>query len=102
MNLKDIVSSALPVIEKSAPVLASTIGSPLAGIGTSFAVSLLAHAFNIEPDKLTDLSNAITNDPQACDKLCELEKNFKHIFKHMPAMPSMAEVNIKLTWDKQN
>jgi len=101
MNFKDILSAVLPVIEKSAPAVASAIGSPIAGIGMNFAMSLLSNVFDVKPTDVHTLPDIMSNDPDVHDKLSQVEEQFKHYFVNSPQMPSVAEINVKLVWDKQ-
>lgn len=105
MTFNEVLKTALPIIQKSAPFVASMLGSPAAGVGTSWAMSLLANAFGIKPAQIEDLSDTICNDPDAHNKLCNLEESFVHWFADnaKPTKPlSNAEVNIKLSWDNAN
>lgn len=57
------------VVSKSAPLLGSVLGSPLAGIG----VSLISNLFGSPSGDLTKLIETIKNDPDATIKLRTLE-----------------------------
>lgn len=63
--LDDLIS----VVGKSAPLLATVLGSPLAGM----AIGLIGNLFGIDPKKTDDLAKAIKNDPEADAKLKKLE-----------------------------
>lgn len=101
---KDLLKEAFPVLQKAAPVLAGTLGSPMAGLGATWAMSLLANAFGVKPNEIEDLQHCIIGDSQAEDKLKQVEDIFKqwigHNSMHMP-MPSSAELNIKMCWQNQ-
>lgn len=99
---KDILGDAFPVIEKVAPAIASAIASPAAGVVTTFAITLLAHAFGLTPDGVKKLGAAIMDSPDANDRLSGLEETFSNWFKNiLPTMrfPSKAEINVKLEWN---
>lgn len=101
----EILKAAFPIIEKTAPVLAGALGSPLAGMGANFAISLLSSKFGIKPKDIEDLSHSILNDPNAEDKLTELEETFAHWFATNTSkipLPSNAELNIKVNWNRVN
>lgn len=51
-GLTDVIESEiLPSVSKVAPLLGSVLGTPLAGV----AVSLIAHAFSLDPNDLGKL-----------------------------------------------
>jgi hypothetical protein len=71
-GLTDVIESSGiigKIIEAGAPVLASFIGSPLAGIG----VSLLAHVFGADPKNVNDVVAKISADPDRVVKIKQLE-----------------------------
>ncbi len=96
--LKDI----LPIIETSAPIIASSLLGP----GAGFAFKLIANAFGLDP-KMADESsvkNAISSNTNAPDILQQLERDFGFLFDLKTPlafkMPLKAEVNVKLEWSE--
>lgn len=77
------------VVGKSAPLLASVLGSPLAGIG----ISLLSSVFNISPDKQDELLRTISNDPDSALKLKQLENQHKEALLQIQAQVYTTEVD---------
>jgi hypothetical protein len=72
-GLTDVIKSdLLPLVAKSAPLLGTVLGSPLAGV----AVSLIASAFGVDPKNVTALTSLLSSSPDASLKLKELE--FQH------------------------
>lgn len=68
MNLKDIgkaLEDVLPFIETAAPVVATAIGSPMAGT----VIGLLCNAFDANKNDLPQLAANINSDPDAHVKL---------------------------------
>jgi len=82
MNLNDIVS-------KSAPLLGSMLGSPLAGIG----VSWLANLFGADPKNTQDIIDKITADPEAILKLKTLEYQHKEELEKIAVSAYQVEVD---------
>lgn len=62
-------SGLLALVSKSAPVLGTILGSPLAGVG----VSLLAALFHCQPKDINSIMAAASADPDADAKLKQLE-----------------------------
>lgn len=83
-GLTDAIASSAQSLSKiigtSAPVLASVLGTPLAGIG----LGLLAHCFGADSQKIEDIAQKITADPEAALKLKTLE------YEHAEALLRMA------------
>ncbi len=72
ISLKGIAKA---VIKKGAPILGAVIGGPAGG---AFAAKLVAPAFGADPeDPIEDLIAKINADPEASEKLKELEQNHK-------------------------
>jgi hypothetical protein len=94
------LKEVLPIIEHGAPLIATALGSPLAGIGTKFAMSLLGLAFGADPKDPASISAAISSHPEPQNILTQLEANFGDFIsnKYHIKMPSSAEINIKLAW----
>lgn len=93
-GLKDVVGSNLiSIVGKSAPLLATVLGSPLAGI----ALSLIASLFGADPKNIGDLVSKIQNDEEANIKLKELE------LKHQETLVQIASNDFETeTKDKQD
>ncbi len=70
MNLGDVGN----FIIKSAPMLGLALGGPV-GAAAGEAASLLASVFGGNPNDAQDLVKRITADPQAAEKLMQLEKD---------------------------
>lgn len=82
MKLSDIVS-------KSAPLLGSMLGSPLAGIGVSWIASL----FDADPANLQQIMDKISTDPEANLKLKTLE------YAHIDELQKIAVTNYQTEVD---
>jgi hypothetical protein len=65
MNLGSLIA----IVGKSAPLLASALGSPIAGM----AIGLIENLFGMKSSTPDELANAINADPDAAIKLKELE-----------------------------
>ena len=77
------LESIAGMVGKSAPLLGTVLGSPLAGIG----VSLLAQLFGVNPKDTDKLMEAIKNDPEAAIKIKTLE------FQHQEALLQLESQN---------
>ena len=73
---KDLLGDIFPIIEKAAPILATALGSPIAGSASVIALNLLASAFGININDANKLSTAIYADPDAAIKLKEVEEKY--------------------------
>lgn len=82
MNLNDIVS-------KSAPLLASMLGSPLAGIGASW----IANLFGADPKNTQDIIDKITRDPESDLKLKTLEYQHREELEKIAVSSYQVEVD---------
>lgn len=71
------------LVGKVAPVLGSVLGSPIGGVA-SIAVSLLARLFGVTGNDIGDISAAISQDPEATEKLKTLE------YQHQEALAALA------------
>lgn len=75
-GLSDVIESSGiigKVLESGAPILASVLGSPVAGI----AVGLIAHLFGANKSSISDVMEKIGIDPDAATKLKQLEIEHK-------------------------
>ena len=100
---KELLGEAFPIIEKVAPLVASLVGSPIAGIASTVAISALGKAFGVSSSDVAQISQAITADPDGCSgKLANLESQFAEWFQNGATslkMPSAVEVNVKMNWN---
>lgn len=103
--IKEILGESFNVISHTAPLLASALGSPAAGLAAKFAVSLLGHAFNVSSGEPEDIKKAMddlsTHEPNMLNGILrDLESKFGLLLNNMTAikMPSNVEVNIKCVW----
>lgn len=100
MNVKELFKDAMPVIEKSAPVLGGMLGGPI-GLVMGNVIPLLANAFETHPANLQDLVQAIIKDPHAEAKLKSVQDVhadwLSSLMDNVNALES-AEISIKLKW----
>lgn len=82
MNLNDIVS-------KSAPLLGSMLGSPLAGVG----IGWIANLFGADPKNTQDIIEKITSDPEANIKLKTLEYQHQEELQKIAVSSYQVEVD---------
>ena len=67
-GLTDVIESKiLPLVGDAAPLLASVLGSPLAGVG----ISMLAKAFGVHSSNLDGLASALTGTPETAGAIAE-------------------------------
>lgn len=93
----DWIKDVIPIVEKSAPVIANALNSPAA----TFAISLLANAFGLKDENISKLPEMIKDDDECHNVLCSLERNFGALFnasniQHF--IPKKLEVTLKLDW----
>jgi hypothetical protein len=92
-GLIDVIESKIiPAVGKIAPLLGSVLGTPLAGI----ALSLISSAFGIDPKKLDDLDHAITNDPDAANKLRTIENDHSEMLAKIASTDYSTEVSDRI------
>jgi hypothetical protein len=73
MEPKEIFKDALPILEKSAPIITKIIAGHPLGAAVDIVIHLLRKYFG--KDVYTDtLAKTIVNDPEATPKLQQLEK----------------------------
>ncbi len=72
-----------------APLLGNVLGTPLAGLG----VNLLSNLFHIDDNNHQKLLDAIKNDPNAINKIIDLE------YKHRETLEQIASTNYKTEVD---
>lgn len=92
------LSSIAHIILSASPIIASALGSPLAGI----AMSLVTHAFGTDSTKPEDLISKVMEDvPKATTILQSLETQHGNIIKSLLSGNNLtsAEVTIKLNWN---
>jgi hypothetical protein len=102
--LLNAFEAVMPMIEKSAPMIASAMGGPIAGIATT-ALILIKNAFGL-PTEATpaDLLTAIQSHPDAETILAKLNATHGTWLAKVVSMvdnPTTAEINVKLTWNRQ-
>lgn len=96
---KEILGAAFPIIEKVAPLLASVLGSPYAGMGASFALSELAKKFGLSDGEIHKLSSTIIDDQNNENKVMEVENYISGWLKMIsPQPPTAVELNLKINW----
>lgn len=71
-TIRELMVEALPIIEKSAPVLANFFHGRSEFI-IGFIIPLLAKAFEVQPADVPGLVSSIANDPNAAAKLKAIE-----------------------------
>ena len=95
---KEMLKDVWPLLEKSAPMIASALGAPSIGLPAMIAINALGSKFNGN-----NISDSMKNDPACEDKLCQLENVFSQFFKNpsqqLP-LPNGIEVNVKINWEK--
>lgn len=100
MKFKELFNDALPLIKNFAPTIGLAIGSPF-GVASGYAVSLLANLFDSSPADVKQLVSNIMDDPNANQKLEDLEKRhgvwIAGLMKSVNKL-SKAEINVKLEW----
>lgn len=80
--IKEVLIDVLPIIEKVAPYLAAYLkGNNSFVIG--FLIPLLANAFNTQSHDLESLTKSIMTDPNAEDKLKNIEEKYCAWITHM-------------------
>jgi hypothetical protein len=89
--LKDVI----PLVAQHAPMIATALGSPVAGI----AATILANAFGVAA-KPADLLDAIQNHTDAASILCQCDNTSGGILSKLAqnGMPKYVEVTLKLDW----
>jgi len=94
-GVKSALMDILPLIEKSAPAIASAIGTPSTGV----VVSLLCDLFGANKNDLTDLVNKVISDPSADKKLVSVQDTFFNNVKGwLSSKPSKAVISLCLEW----
>lgn len=83
------LESIANVVAKSAPLLGTVLGSPLAGVG----ISLLAQLFGVNPKDTDKLMEAIKNDPDAAIKIKTLAFQHEEALLQLEAQNYSVEVN---------
>ena len=79
----------LDAVSKSAPLLATVLGSPLAGL----AISLLASVFHTDPKDIKALNEAMINDPNADLKIKEVELKHAEVLTQIASQNYLTEVD---------
>ena len=103
MNMKELFSDALPIINKFAPTIGTALGGPF-GFAAGYLIPVLAKAFDAHPTNLAGLAHAIINDPNTEDKLKEIEhEHCDWLCTTLDSVSNLAsaEINIKLNWQTE-
>jgi len=87
-----IIPELLSLVKTTAPIVASALGSPIAGV----AVSLIASAFGIKGNDQNAIVNAIKSDPDAAFKLKELEYTHAEELKKIASTDFQTAVSDKM------
>lgn len=89
-----------PLISKFAPVLATALGSPIAGIVTS----LIASAFGGDPKNLPDLVSKIGADTESQNKLAQLELDHGDLIKTLliTRPPTKIDLHVIVSYDTES
>ena len=99
---KEILGEAFPIIEKVAPVIASVIGSPVAGAATMIGLNILGNAFDVDPGDIKKLSDVIVSNPHAPDRIASLESQFSEFLQNnISKIPLPAKINVNFTIEWQ-
>lgn len=99
---KQILGEAFPLLEKVAPLIASVVGSPVAGSAAVVGMNLMANALGLNPANVEQVGPAILSHPEISSVLRSLESKFGpwlKSFNPTSAMPSSMKINIELMWD---
>lgn len=91
-KLKDV----LPIIEKTAPLIAGAIAGPQA----EAIVCLLAKAFDVTPEEPESLSQKMLNDDDLENKLKTVESDNHETIKTLCEHPHPSRLSITMEWDK--
>jgi hypothetical protein len=89
---KAALQDILPIIEKGAPIVASALGSPLAGV----AVSALASAFDGDFKDIPGLIEHIKSSADPDGQLQEAQNQYLHYLTVRPLQN--AKITIELQW----
>ena len=100
MNFKDLLHDVLPVIEKTAPTIATALGSPAAGI----AVKVLCDSFGCSNNDIPNLISNIQQDSDANSKITNAEGDYLQKIAGLFAsrFPLKASLTINLEWEPMN
>lgn len=84
-----IVPTIANLVSKSAPLLGSLLGSPLAGMG----ISLIANHFNVDPKQTDKLLEVLNADPETAIKLKTLEYHHQEVLQQLATINYQTEVD---------
>lgn len=100
MNFKDLLYDVLPVIEKTAPTIATALGSPAAGI----AIKVLCDSFGCSPNDIPNLIKNINEDSDSLTKINNAEGDYLQKIAGLFAsrFPLKASMTINLEWEPMN
>lgn len=89
MAISKVISDIISIAEKSAPLIGTVLGSPLAGVG----LSLLASVFGANPASPEDILSKMQADPDAALKIRQLE------LQNQVTLEQIASNNFKIQTD---
>ena len=78
--MKQILQDILPLIEKTAPVIAKALGLNALGSAAPWALYLISKAFGLNLSEVDRLPQAIEEDPDSEKKLQQIEDSFSDWF----------------------
>lgn len=100
MIMKEILSDALPILEKFSPTIGEAILNPV-GAACRYSLSILCSVFEVHPFNIKELVGKILTDLEAKEKLQNIENEHKDWVKSLmnvaPALVA-AKINIELNW----
>lgn len=88
MSFGDILTQIAVKVGKVAPLVATALGSPLAGV----ALSLLGSTFGIDPTKPEEILERINADPEALLKIKQMEFDHEARLKQIAAEEYQAQL----------
>lgn len=93
-GLKDV----LPMIEEFSPMIASILGSPMAG----WAISILASHFGVNVTDISGLGKMMANNSDLPSALSSVQSNNIDFLSKLPIItqPTKIRVNIEADWSK--
>lgn len=98
--IHEALTDALPIIENAAPLVASAIGSPLAGV----AIKCIEDVLGLKGGDLPALTSHILSDTSINDKLASAQSHFmQYLQSNCLNRPLLkANISINLEWDSLN
>lgn len=87
--MREFFGKLAGMVGSAAPLLGSVLGTPLAGV----AISLIANAFGVKSNDVSELMAVINNDPAAMVKLKEIE------LKHEVELLKISSTNFQIEFE---